>query len=82
MTHVDVEVATKTLPELIERVQQGEEFVITRNGEAVADLVPYETTRDYWSIYGAWRGRVDMSRFDEADEEIIRAFGMLDEALA
>lgn len=82
MTHVDIEVATETFPELIERVQQGEQFAITRNGDAVAVLVPYEAKRDYWSFYGAWKGQVDMSRFDEADEEIAHAFGMLDEALA
>ena len=27
---------------------------------------------------GAWKGKVDMSRFDEADEEIAREFGMID----
>jgi hypothetical protein len=34
--------------------------------------------RDYASIRGVWKGKVDMSRFDEADEEIAREFGMLD----
>ncbi|HXE45572.1 MAG TPA: type II toxin-antitoxin system prevent-host-death family antitoxin [Conexibacter sp.] len=82
MIHVDIEAAAARMPELLGRVEQGEEVSITRNGKPVADLVRYETRRDYWSFYGAWKGKVDMSRFDEADEEIARAFGMLDEALA
>jgi prevent-host-death family protein len=82
MTHVDVDAACARFWELLDRAKQGEEVIITRNGEALASLVPYERTRDYWSIYGVWKGKVDMSRFDEADEEIARAFGMLDEALA
>jgi prevent-host-death family protein len=82
MTSIDVEIAAERFLELIDRVQQGEQFVITRDGEAVAQLIPYEARRDYWSFYGAWKGKVDMSRFDEADEEIARAFGMVDEALA
>ena len=82
MTHVDIEAAGARFLELLDRVKQGEEVVITRNGKAVASLVPYEAIRDYWSIYGVWKGKVDMSRFDEADEEIARAFGMHDEAVA
>lgn len=82
MTHVDIEDVKTRLPELLDRVKQGEAIVITIEGKAVADLVPYEVRRDYWSIYGIWKGKVDMSRFDEADEEIARAFGMFDEALA
>ena len=82
MIHVDVEVAAARLEELVDRVAQGEEIAFTRDGRAVAYLVPHEVRRDYWSIYGAWKGKVDMSRFDEADEEIARAFGMVDEALA
>jgi len=82
MTCVDIKVAASRLPELLDRVKQGDEIAITRDGKAVAYLVPHETRRDYWSIYGAWKGKVDMSRFDEADDEIARAFGMVDEALA
>jgi len=82
MLSVDIEIVKADLPELLDRIEQGERFVITVDGKAVADLVPHETTRDYWSIYGIWKGKVDMSRFDEADEEIARAFGMFDETLA
>jgi prevent-host-death family protein len=82
MACIDIEDLKTGLPELLDRVEQGETLVITIDGKAVADLVPYEARRDYWSIYGAWKGKVDMSRFDEADEEIARAFGMFDEALA
>jgi antitoxin (DNA-binding transcriptional repressor) of toxin-antitoxin stability system len=82
MIRVDIEDAASCLPELFDRVVQGEEIAITRDGEPVGNLVPHETRHDYWSIYGIWKGKVDMSRFDEADEEIARAFGMLDEAIA
>lgn len=39
------------LPELLERVQRGERFVITKHGRPVAELLPYaghdsETARD------------------------------------
>lgn len=82
MTCLDIEDVKIRLAELIDRVVEGEEIVITIDGRAVAALVPHKARRDYWSIYGAWKGKVDMSRFDEADEEIARAFGMADEALA
>jgi prevent-host-death family protein len=82
MIHVDIEDAAARLHELLDRVERGEEIAITSDDKPVGYLVPHEVRRDYWSIYGIWKGKVDMSRFDEADEEIARAFGMADEALA
>jgi prevent-host-death family protein len=78
MTRVNIQGAKARLAELLDRVEQGEQIAITRNGKAVARLVPHEPKRDYGSFVGAWKGKVDMSRFDEADEEIAREFGMLD----
>jgi len=77
MTCVDIEVAVSRLPELLQRVAQGEEIAIGRNGKAMVNLVAHLPSRRA-AFYGAWKGQVDMSRFDEADEEIAREFGMLD----
>lgn len=78
MRQVNVHTAKTQLSKLIALVEDGEEVVIARNGRPVARLVPHEPRRDYRSFVGAWKGRVDMSRFDEADEEIARELGMLD----
>jgi len=77
MTRVNISGAKARLPELIDRVEQGEQVAITRNGKAVVDLVPHVMPRTRTGR-GVWKGKVDMSRFDEADEEIAREFGMLD----
>ncbi|MGD0898243.1 MAG: type II toxin-antitoxin system prevent-host-death family antitoxin [Thermoguttaceae bacterium] len=42
MTEVGAYQAKTHLPELLNRVAQGEQFVITRHGVAVAKLVPAE----------------------------------------
>lgn len=78
MRQVNVHEAKTHLSKLLDSVEHGEQVVIARNGKPVADLVPHAPKRNYWSIYGVWKGKVDMSRFDEADEEIAREFGMLD----
>lgn len=74
---VNVHEAKTTLSKLLERVEQGEEIVIARNGKPVARLVAEQPQplgpRTGW---GSWKGRIDMSRFDEMDEEIARLFGM------
>lgn len=77
MTRVNVQSAKARLPELLDRVERGEQVAITRNGKAVVTLErcvarPKRTGR------GLFKGQIDMSRFDEADEEIARDFGMLD----
>jgi antitoxin (DNA-binding transcriptional repressor) of toxin-antitoxin stability system len=77
MTCVDIEVAASHLPELLDRVAQGEEIAIGRDGKAMVDLIAH-VPPGRAAFYGAWKGRVDMSGFDEADEEIAREFGMLD----
>ena len=40
MTHVGIRQARQHLPDLIDRVEAGEEIVITRHGKTVAKLVP------------------------------------------
>jgi prevent-host-death family protein len=78
MIQVNVHQAKTQLSKLLEAVENGEDVVIARNGRPVARLVPHEPRRNYAAIRGVWKGKVDMSRFDEADEEIAREFGMLD----
>jgi prevent-host-death family protein len=78
MAQVNVHEAKTHLSKLLDRVEHGEEIVIARNGKPVARLVAEVPQRNYRSIVGVWKGQVDMSRFDEADEEIAREFGMLD----
>ncbi len=41
MKQVNVHEAKTHLSEILQRVQKGEEFLICRNGEAIADLVPH-----------------------------------------
>lgn len=78
MAVIDIELAATRLPELLDRVDRGESVSIARRGAAPVDLVPRAPHSRRAAFYGSWSGRVDMSRFDEADEEIAREFGMLD----
>lgn len=80
MTRVNVQAPEPGFAELLHRVEQGEEIVIARNGTPVVGLVPYarQASRARAAFIGSMKGQIDMSRFDEADEEIAREFGMLD----
>jgi prevent-host-death family protein len=78
MTRVNVHAAQARLPELLDRVQHGEEIVIAREGKPVASLVALSPQRAKRTGFGSCKGQIDMSRFDEADNEIAREFGMID----
>jgi prevent-host-death family protein len=75
---VNIHEAKTHLSKLLAQVEEGEQVVIARNGKPIATLAAHVPKRNYRSFVGVWRGQVDMSRFDEADEEIAREFGMLD----
>jgi prevent-host-death family protein len=77
MTRINVQGAQARIAELLDRVEGGEQIAITREGKEIAMLMPY-VGRSRRTGYGSLRGQIDMSRFDEADEEIAREFGMLD----
>ena len=49
---------------------------IARDRRAVTDRI--QASRARAAFQGSMKGQIDMSRFDEADEEIAREFGMLD----
>lgn len=79
MARVNVQTVTTRLPELLERVKQGEEVAIIERGKPVAKLVTHpQRRRNYRSIVGCWRGRVDLSGADEADKLIYRSLGMIE----
>jgi len=77
MIRVNIPGVQACLPALLDRVERGEKVATTRNGKEIATLMPY-VARPRRTGYGSLRGQIDMSRFDEADEEIAREFGMLD----
>lgn len=61
MKHVGIKQARQTLPDLINQVEAGEEILITRQGKAVARLVPaplmakaLPSLEDFRSSIGAW----------------------------
>ena len=71
MESVNVHEAKTRLSELLARVEEGEEFTIARAGKPVAKLVRIDRPArrpGYLSL------DLDLSTFDEADEEITRLF--------
>jgi prevent-host-death family protein len=71
---VNVHEAKTHLSRLLERVERGEEVVISRAGTPVARLVAVERPPRR-RVPGGWKGRVWIADdFDETDEEIIRLF--------
>lgn len=69
--------AKTQLSKLVERVEGGEEIVITRRGQPAARLVPEHRGAGFTSLAGAWRGRVKIGRdFDELPDDIAEALGM------
>jgi prevent-host-death family protein len=75
MKRVNVHEAKTQLSRLLQEVEGGEEVVIARNGEPVAKLVRHEPARKPREP-GWAEGRIEiLEGFDEADEDIERAFG-------
>lgn len=59
MIEVGVYEAKTQLPKLLERVEAGERFTITRHGKPVAELVP-ATERDAQAVHDAVSGLREM----------------------
>ncbi|HWD69280.1 MAG TPA: type II toxin-antitoxin system Phd/YefM family antitoxin [Solirubrobacteraceae bacterium] len=79
MTHVGMHEAKTQLSKLVERVQSGEEIVITRNGQPAAKLVPAPKKRPISEALGIMKGQIWMADdFDELpdDPEFLEAFGL------
>jgi antitoxin (DNA-binding transcriptional repressor) of toxin-antitoxin stability system len=69
--------AKSNLSKLVERVEGGEEIVITRRGEPAARLVPERTGGGFAALAGAWRGRVRIADdFDELPDDLAESLGM------
>lgn len=65
------------LSKLVERVENGEEIVITRRGKAAARLVPERHGSGFAALAGAWHGRVKIADdFDELPDDLARSLGM------
>jgi prevent-host-death family protein len=77
MNRVGMHEAKTNLSKLVERVEGGEEIVITRRGEPAARLVPERHGGGFASLAGAWRGRVRVAEdFDELPDDLAEALGM------
>ncbi len=61
MSEIGAYAAKTHLPKLLERVEKGERFVITRHGRPVAELVPV-TERDAKRVHVALTGLRDMRK--------------------
>ena len=75
MEQVNVHEAKTHLSRLLERVEAGEEIVISRSGRPVARLTSYRGLASQRRP-GAWRGRVRIAPdFDDLPPELSAAFG-------
>jgi prevent-host-death family protein len=69
--------AKTQLSKLVERVEAGEEMVITRRGEPAARLVPERRSSGFASLTCAWRGRVKIADdFGKRPDDIAESLGM------
>jgi prevent-host-death family protein len=65
------------LSKLVERVEAGEEVVITRRGKPAARLVPERKGGGFASLAGSWKGRVRIAEdFDQLPDDLAHALGM------
>lgn len=69
--------AKTQLSKLVERVEAGEEIVITRRGEPAARLVPERHGGGFASLAGTWRGKVKIADdFDELPDDVAESLGI------
>jgi len=69
--------AKTQLSKLVERVEAGEEIVLTRRGQPAARLVPERQGRGFASLEGTWGGRVRIADdFDELPDDLADSLGM------
>jgi antitoxin (DNA-binding transcriptional repressor) of toxin-antitoxin stability system len=70
---VNVYEAKTNLSKLLERVQQGERVIISKNGKPVADLIFHEPNK---IVFDGLKGEIEFDDrdFDEPDPEILAMF--------
>jgi antitoxin (DNA-binding transcriptional repressor) of toxin-antitoxin stability system len=59
MTRISSQDIATQLPAILSRVAQGEEFVVTEHGEAVARIVPAPATANQSPSSSTWRNQFD-----------------------
>jgi prevent-host-death family protein len=70
---VNIHEAKTQLSRLIEAIGRGEDVIIARNGEPVARLVPFSTTRRAPGL-ARGRGRLTGAFFEDLPDESLREF--------
>lgn len=77
MAQIGMHEAKTQLSKLVERVEAGEEIVITRRGKPAARLIPERHGQGFASLAGAWRGKVWIADdFDELPDDLADDLGM------
>lgn len=77
LDQVNMHEAKTHLSKLVERVEGGEEIVISRAGKPAAKLVPVSQPEPGKRTLGVWRGRVWMApdeEMEKVDKEIAEEF--------
>jgi len=77
LDQVNMHEAKTHLSKLVERVEGGEEIVISRAGKPAAKLVPVAQPKPGKRELGGWKGRFDMpsdEEWEKMDEEIEQLF--------
>ncbi|MFL5872439.1 MAG: type II toxin-antitoxin system Phd/YefM family antitoxin [Solirubrobacterales bacterium] len=77
MAEIGMHQAKTQLSKLVERVEAGEEIVITRRGKPAARLVPERRGQGFAALAGSWKDRVRIAEdFDELPDDLAEPLGM------
>jgi len=77
LEQVNMHEAKTHLSKLVERVERGEEIVISRAGKPAAKLVPIPRTKKGKRKLGGWEGKFEMpsdEEWERMDKEIEQLF--------
>lgn len=73
---VEMDEAQAEFSALVERVEGGEQIVLTRRGKPAVRLVPVRQGNGFASLAGAWQGRVKIGEdFDELPAALTGSIG-------
>jgi prevent-host-death family protein len=73
MSTVTIEEAQAKLPELIDKLALGEEVIITRNQQPVAQLIPPPTAQPH-PVFGSCKGMLTIVSEDEEHLEDFKEY--------
>ena len=74
MSTVTIEEAQAKLPELIDKLALGEEVIITRNQQPVAQLTPPPATQQPQPVFGSCKGMLTIVSEDEEHLEDFKEY--------